>query len=134
MSGWHEGQGKLNQGEEYASIRVIITSVTTLGLELHGVQLRITHFRDGKGEYLSFSSLPRCSYGLPYWESFPTILPGGTNADSKQIFLRALGKKQEVGRRAEVRHYLSNDLWAELVLNAEHGMKSEPRQSMRYPI
>lgn len=72
MSGWHEGQGKLNQGEEYASIRVIITSVTTLGLELHGVQLRITHFRNGKGEYLSFSSLPRCSYGLPYWESFPS--------------------------------------------------------------
>lgn len=134
MSGWHEGLGRLNQGEEYASIRVIITFMTTLGLELHEVQLRIIHFRDGKGEYLSFSSLPRCGHGLPYRESFPTILPGGTHAGSKQIFLRALGKKQEVGRRAEVKHSLSNDLWAELVLNAEAGMKSELRQSMRYPI
>ena len=104
MRGYLERVGRLNQGEEVASIRGIIKLVTPLALELHGICLRIIPFSDGKGKCLSFTSLSPSGHGLPYWEPFPTIHPGGTHAGSEQIFPRALDKIQEAGKAAEVRH------------------------------
>ena len=50
MRGYLERVGRLNQGEEVASIRDIIKLVTPLALELHGICLRIIQFSDGKGK------------------------------------------------------------------------------------
>lgn len=53
---------------------------------------------------------------------------------SKQIFPKILGKKQEVGRAAEVRHYLSNDIWAELVLIAGAGWHESRAKKTKYEV
>ena len=80
-----------------------------------------------RGSIYPSAPCPQIGHGLSYWKSFPNILPGGTHAGGKQIFPRALGKKREVGRAAEVRHCLSNYIWAELVLTVVAGIKGELR-------
>lgn len=100
MSGWHAGQGKPNQEEQYASIRVIITSVTTLGLELHGAQLRIIHFRDEKESiYLSApcpAAVMAYPIGNPFQPYFQMVHTQVVNRFSYELWAKSKKQVEEL--------------------------------------